>query len=64
MSFHFLVIHDMAPEYYMLKTVISSFLAWTVREYNLTLSILMKTDISNLLHCNSSDFKGVSLAQF
>lgn len=62
MPFPFLVIHDIAPEYYMLKTVSSSFLAWTVREYNLTFSILMKTDISNLLHCNSGDFKGVPLA--
>jgi len=62
MPFHFLVIRDMATAYYMLKTIIKNFLAWTTREQNLTFTILMKTVTSNLLHYNSSDFKGVPLA--
>lgn len=61
MSFRFIVIHGMATEYYMLETIIKNFLAWTTREHNLTFSILVKTVTSNLLHSNSSDFKGVPL---
>lgn len=62
MSFHFIIIHDMATEYYMLKTAIKNILAWNTREHNLTFRILGKTFTSNLLHYNSSDFKGVLLA--
>lgn len=62
MSFHFIVSHDMATEYYMLKTIIKNFLAWTTREHNLTFGILTRTVTPNLLHYYSSNFKGIPLA--
>lgn len=61
-SFHFIVTHDMAAEYYTLKTIIKNIISWTTRERNLTFSIIMKTVTSNVFHYNSSDFKGVPLA--